>query len=109
MTGALFAAMALLWAFYFAAFGVAGPLMPYYPLPRTFALLVRYNSYFDAGTHIGLGFGMLLLLLNSPDTSYAKKPPLVGAHVERIPSDPDVVHASLVRLEPGYGPGVFEV
>jgi diguanylate cyclase (GGDEF)-like protein len=61
--GAALAAMAGLWTVYFAAFGVAGPLVLYHPGPEWFGILVRYNSYFDLLTHVALGLGMVLLLV----------------------------------------------
>jgi diguanylate cyclase (GGDEF)-like protein len=57
------AAMAVLWTVYFAAFGVAGPLVLEYPLPDLFSILVRYNPYVDLVTHLALGYGMVLLLM----------------------------------------------
>jgi len=60
--GVVFTATALLWSNYFVAFGVIGPLVSDYPLPGVFQVLVRYNSFFDAGVNVALGFGTLLLL-----------------------------------------------
>ena len=61
--GTVFWAMAALWAFYFAAFGISGPLMPEYPGPALFQFIVSYNTFFDVLTHVTLGYGMVVLLM----------------------------------------------
>jgi diguanylate cyclase (GGDEF)-like protein len=87
--GGVFALMAILWAMYFAAFGMAGPMMPTYPGPDWLVLLVRYNSYFDGLTHLALGYGMVVLLMEDA------KREVDNAHRELAVAHDDLRRASL--------------
>ena len=87
--GGVFWAMSALWAFYFAAFGISGPLMPEYPGPEFFSFVVRYNSYFDVFTHVALGYGMVVLLMEDA------KREVDNAHAELAVAHDELRRASL--------------
>jgi diguanylate cyclase (GGDEF)-like protein len=61
--GTVFAAMAGLWSVYFAAFGVSASALEPNQGPALINFIVRNNSFFDALTHIALGYGMVILMM----------------------------------------------
>ncbi|MGH7466968.1 MAG: GGDEF domain-containing protein [Longimicrobiales bacterium] len=106
-----FAATMILWAVYFAAFGVAGPLVSLYPGPQLFGYLVRYNSFFDVLLHCALACGMIMLLVESVrrEIADAQAELAVARDPQRRASLHDSVTGSLNRRAYQEGIGMVAV
>lgn len=111
VTGAIFAALAVLWVLYVAAFGgaqkVGGGILEVFPL----GVFARFNSYFDIVLALLLGYGMVVILLEDSerDAERARVARLrdVAASEARLVGLISAATEAIITLDESHRIGVF--